>query len=162
MKLDPRSATIETSFEKIHYSDTEVKKGEQKYFMARGDAQRVWFTEMKDMLAAEYNSSLSLEDFIMLTDRLDAVLQKIRSTRNIIPPMIWCPRCKVRGRAATPKVSVRAAILALGRFGIAPEDEVKSLERQWKKYQKEQTLDRYGKKSVHSGSGPDNAGCHGE
>jgi hypothetical protein len=42
-------------------------------------------------------------------------------------------------------VSVRATILALGRFGIAPEAEVKLLEKRWKKYRESTGCDRHGK-----------------
>lgn len=48
----------------------------------------------------------------------------------------------VQGAAS---VSVRAAILALGRFGIAPEAEVKLLEKRWKKYRESTGCDRRGK-----------------
>jgi len=43
--------------------------------------------------------------------------------------MMTCPRCKVRQRAAAPRVSLRAMLLALGRFGIAGPVEVRALER---------------------------------
>ncbi|MBW2740649.1 MAG: hypothetical protein JRE64_17810 [Deltaproteobacteria bacterium] len=46
-----------------------------------------------------------------------------------------------------PKVSARATILALRRFGIAPNAEVKTLEKRWKKYSKENDLDIYGKRN---------------
>jgi hypothetical protein len=46
-----------------------------------------------------------------------------------------------------PSVSVRATILALGRFGIVAAAEVKSLEKRWAKHRKENSLDRNGKLS---------------
>src|SRR5262249_43950009 len=36
--------------------------------------------------------------------------------RQILPAMLWCPHCQARQRAAPPSVSVRATILALGRY----------------------------------------------
>jgi hypothetical protein len=42
-------------------------------------------------------------------------------------------------------VSVRATILALGRLGIAPEAEVRLLEKGWKKYRSATGCDRHGK-----------------
>jgi hypothetical protein len=45
-------------------------------------------------------------------------------------------------------VSVRAAILALGRFGITDRSMVKTLGKKWKHYQKEKSLDIYGHKAV--------------
>ena len=115
--------------------------------MPAGDAHRTWFPEMIEMLRMEWNSSMSVEELISLRDRLDATLQAIRIERNILPPMMWCPNCQKRHRSKPPKVSVRATILALRRFGIAPDAEVKTLEKRWKKYSKETDLDIYGKRN---------------
>jgi len=114
--------------------------------MASGDAQRIWFPEMIEMLREGWNSSMSCGDLISFCDRIDATLQRIRTEREILPPMMWCPTCQKRHRSAPPKVSVRATILALGRFRIALESEVKSLEKLWKKYMKEKDLNIYGRK----------------
>ncbi len=114
--------------------------------MASGDAQRIWFSEMIEMLREGWNSSMSCEDLISLRDRIDATLQRIRAEREILPPMMRCPTCQKRYRSASPKVSVRATILALVRFRIALESEVKSLEKLWKKYMKEKDLNIYGRK----------------
>lgn len=43
-------------------------------------------------------------------------------------------------------VSVRAAILALGQFRIAPPAEVKLLEKRWNKYRASTGCDLYGNK----------------
>ena len=114
--------------------------------MASGDAQRVWFSEMIEMLREGWNSSMSCEDLISLRNRIDATLQSIRAEREILPPMMWCPTCQKGQRSVPPKVSVRATILALGRFRIALETEVKSLEKLWKKYMKEKSPNIYGRK----------------
>ena len=116
--------------------------------MASGDAQRTWFPEMIEMLRKEWRSSLTLEELIKLRDSLDATLQFIRRSRKILPPRIWCQNCKQYQRAGSPKVSVRAIILALGRFDIANQQDVKTLEKNWKKYRNENDLDLYGKKNI--------------
>ena len=82
-----------------------------------------------------------------LRDRLDAMLQEIRISRRIQRPTMWCPVCKTQTQQAPPSVSVRAIILALGRFGIVAAAEVKSLEKRWAKHRKENSLDRKGKLS---------------
>ena len=56
----------------------------------------------------------------------------------------WCPVYNQRTQQAPPSVSVRAVIFALGRFGLASPAEVKSLEKRWAKYRKENGLDRNG------------------
>ena len=114
--------------------------------MASGDAQRTWFPEMVEMLGQTWSPSMSETEWITLRDRLDTTLQTIRSERNILPAMMSCPRCQARHRSAPPKVSVRAMILALGRFEIASAAEVKVLERQWKTYRRHHQLDRFGMK----------------
>jgi hypothetical protein len=113
--------------------------------MASGDASRTWFSEMVETLRQEWKSDLSWEQLFTLRDRLDAMLQDVRTSRRIQPPMIWCPVCKTRTRQAAPRVSVRATILAIGRFGIVAPAEMKSLEKRWANHRKENSLDRNGK-----------------
>jgi hypothetical protein len=52
-------------------------------------------------------------------------------------------------------VSVRAAILALGRFGIADRPMVKALEKKWKHYKKDKGLDNYGHQVAAGTASPD-------
>ncbi len=112
--------------------------------MASGDAQRTWFPEMIEMLNQTWSASMSANELLALRDRLDSTLETIRSERHILPAMMWCPNCQARHRSAPPKVSVRAMILALGRFGMASASEVKALEHRWNTYRKRNQLDRYG------------------
>ena len=112
--------------------------------MPAGDAQRIWFPELVEKLRKEWKPRLSLEEMISLRDSLDSILQAIRRERHILPPMMRCSRCGTRQRSAPPKVSVRAVILALQRFFIASESEVKSLDKQWRSFRKTNKLDQYG------------------
>ncbi len=114
--------------------------------MASGDAQRTWFPEMIEMLGQTWSPSMAEGEWLALRDRLDTTLQTIRSERHIVSAMMWCPHCQARHPSAPPKVSVRAMILALGRFGMASASEVKVLERRWSTYRKHHHLDRYGMK----------------
>jgi len=124
--------------------------------MASGDASRTWFSEMVETLRQDWKSELSWEQIFTLRDRLDAMLQAIRISRVIRPPSMWCPVCKRRTQQAPASVSVRATILALGRFGIVAAAEMKSLEKRWAKHRKENGLDRNGKpnQAVSTGSNP--------
>ena len=112
--------------------------------MASGDAQKVWFPEMIAMLRKAADPAMSVDAVLLLRDRLDATLQRIRSTRQILPAMMWCPHCQARHRAAPPGVSVRATILALGRYTRATASEVQALEKRWNRYRQQQQLDRDG------------------
>ena len=82
---------------------------------------------------------------ISLRDELDGMLQRIRTGRNIQTPIITCRRCGTTGRAAEPHVSVRALLLALGRFEIASKDQTRALEKAWAEYRKQHRLDIEGK-----------------
>mgnify|MGYP006267597995 CR=1 FL=1 len=113
--------------------------------MASGDASRTWFPELIGLLKKQWHPTMSWDDIILLRDRLNGTFQEIRSTRQIQTPMMWCPKCKAQHRGAQPRVSVRAMILALGRFSVANQSEVKRLEKDWEKYRKAHRLDLYGK-----------------
>jgi len=112
--------------------------------MASGDAQKVWFPELIAMVRQAGAPAMSMEALLRLRDRLDTILQTLRQTRQILPAMMWCPHCQARHRAAPPSVSVRATILALGRFTRATASEVQALEKQWNSYRRQHQLDRNG------------------
>jgi hypothetical protein len=100
---------------------------------------------MIETLRHEWAPGMTWDQLVALRDALDQALQQLRTTEGILPPMMNCPSCGKRHRAAPPTVSVRAMILAVGRFEIAPSTEVAELEKRWKKHQKAERLDRYGK-----------------
>ncbi len=125
--------------------------------MASGDAQKVWFAEMIETLRKAWYPAMPVEALLCLRDRLEQSLETIRRERNIQPAMMWCPGCKERHRAAPPRVTAHATIMALARFAIASEAEVKSLEKRWNSYRRHHQLDSYGKKTEavsHRESGP--------
>src|SRR6266851_91533 len=68
---------------------------------------------------------------ISLRDELEGMLHRIRVGRNIQTPIITCRRCGMTGPESEPHVSVRAMILALARFKIAPKDETRAMEKAW-------------------------------
>ena len=114
--------------------------------MASGDAQRVWFPELSAIVRQAGNPAMSMDALLRLRDRLDASLQTLRQTRHILPAMMWCPHCQAHHRAAPPRVSVRATILALGRFAAVAPTDVQALEKRWNRYRRQHQLDRYGQK----------------
>ena len=113
--------------------------------MTAGDAQRVWFPEMIERLRSQWHQDMSFDAFVELCDDLDATLQRLRSERHIRSPVFRCPRCGHFGEGAEPHVSVRAMILSLARFGIAPAGQTHDLEKSWAAYRKQNGLDLYGK-----------------
>jgi hypothetical protein len=79
-----------------------------------------------------------------LRDEFDDLLGRIRSTRHISNLVFKCPACGHIGRGADPHVSVRASILALGRFDVAAREPARVLEKAWSVYRKTAELDLYG------------------
>ena len=112
--------------------------------MASGDAQKVWFPELIAIVRQAGDTALSIDALLCLRDRLDTTLQTIWQTRQILPALMWCPHCQARHRAAPPRVSVRATVLALGRYTRATASEVQALEKQWNSYRRQHQLDRHG------------------
>lgn len=109
-----------------------------------GDRSRTWFPEMVEQVRQTWRRDLGIDEVIALARSLDRSLQSIRTERGIRPPMIRCPRCGTYGPAAARRVSVRATILAAGRFGITTRAEVKRLERSWRDHRSRRGLDLSG------------------
>ena len=97
--------------------------------MPAGDPQRTWFPQMIRRLRSEWHAEMPMAMLVDLRDTLDEMLHQIRRLGNIQTPIITCRKCGRTGHAAEPQVSVRAMILALARFEIAP----RSKSRLWKR-----------------------------
>ena len=113
--------------------------------MASGDRSRTWFPERIDTLRQSWRGDVGIDEVIALAQGLDGMLQNIRTEREIRPPTFRCPECGHRGPGGEPRVSVRATILAVGRFGIGDMAEVKRIERLWKQHRSAEKLDLYGR-----------------
>jgi hypothetical protein len=61
-----------------------------------GDAQRVWFPEMIDFLSTQWHRDMSFDAIVRLRDDLDGMLQRIRSERQIRPPVVQVPKMWAR------------------------------------------------------------------
>ncbi|MBK8335077.1 MAG: hypothetical protein IPL03_00190 [Sterolibacteriaceae bacterium] len=127
--------------------------------MAFGDRQRTWFPEMIEFLRADWRPEMSWAEIIALRDQLDDMLKGIRKSRNLQPvtTLALCPCCNEPLVQGAGGVSVRATILALNRFGIAPANVVKVLEKTWTKHRRETEIDLNGK-PPHSGAMHSTAG----
>jgi hypothetical protein len=99
-------------------------------------------------LRSTWHQGVPFNAVIELRDDLDHVLQRIRSERHIRRPIVRCPHCGHVGEGAEPHVSVRAMILSLARFGIAPAETAHALEKEWAAYRKQTGLDIYGKSTT--------------
>ena len=132
--------------------------------MPSGDGNRIWFPEMIEMLRSQWNASMAFPGFVELCERLDGALQQRRPIIGpSLPPGSRCPKCGriVKSSSGPYRISVRAAILALGRFGIASPELTKKLEKDWAKHRTEKRLDLYGRPVEEQTAGDqfDRPGC---
>ena len=102
---------------------------------------------MVEVLRADWRPQISWAEIIALRDQLDDMLKGMRKSPNLQPVTIstLCPCCNEPMVQGAGGVSVRATILALNRFAIAPVNEVKFLEKSWNKHRRETGIDLNGK-----------------
>ena len=96
-------------------------------------------------MRASWRPDLSWADVIELRQEMQTELDHIRASRAIRPPVSTCPKCGRTGPEAEPRVSVRAMLLALRRFGIESEEVVRRLDKAWAKHRATQALDLEGR-----------------
>src|SRR5688572_1725391 len=101
--------------------------------MAAGDGNRVWFPEMIETLRSGWSVGMPFPVLIELCSILDGMFQSRRPRGRRLPPGCRCPKCgRIVGSESQQRhrISVRATILSLRRFGIAsPEATKRSEER---------------------------------
>jgi hypothetical protein len=112
--------------------------------MSSGQAHTTWFPELKQILIDNWKTNLEILDQFKLVADLNTTLDQIRISRNIQPPMMWCPKCKERHRSKFISISITGLFYALKRFSIVDEIEFKELNRNWKNYSKKNNIDIYG------------------
>ena len=113
--------------------------------MAAGDAQRVWFAQMKDELKGWWRRDASWEEFTAFCQRMMEMRTAIRTERGIKAPMMYCPVCRERRRSDISGISVRSALFALLDAGAIGPEEFAELDRSWKRHQRSNGLSAYGK-----------------
>ena len=113
--------------------------------MAAGDAQRVWYPEMLGDLKTHWTLGMPWDDVIAFCQRMTIMRRELAVQKDIKPPMITCRKCGTRSRAAYPTVSVRSLIFALQKIGVVSAEEFKEMDRDWKRHQREDNLDGYGR-----------------
>jgi hypothetical protein len=112
--------------------------------MPAGERSQVWYPELVASLRSKWRSDLTWEAIIELREHLQGQLQDLRRQRSILPPIIRCTSCGATGPAAPPTISVRAMLLAVGRFRIEPTDVARQRERNWVRYRTKHRLDLVG------------------
>ena len=112
--------------------------------MPPGERHQVWYPELVARLRAEWRSDLSWDAIVALRGQLQAYLERYRAQRGIVPAEFRCPHCGTTAPGAPPVISVRALLLAVGRFEIDTREVVRRLERAWAAYRVQQGLNLVG------------------
>ena len=128
--------------------------------MPPGERSQVWYPELVALLRTEWRSELPWESVVQLRDRVQSQLEALRAQRGILPPVMRCAHCGATGGEAPPEISVRAMLLALGRFEIAAQGLVRQRERAWTRHRRERNLDLVGRPARPRGSVPPRAHRH--
>lgn len=109
---------------------------------------RVWFPEMLEKLKRYWKPSMPWGKVIAFCERMTVMRKELAMSKDIKPPMIHCFKCGTRARAAYPKISVRSLIFNLPKVDAATPEELKDIERDWKKFKRANGLDGYGRKKT--------------
>lgn len=113
--------------------------------MPTGQAQTIWFAELKIILKDRWTLELTIEEQFKLLSDLNGKLNRIRTDNNIQPAMMWCPNCKERHRSRFTKISITGLYFAILRFELSTDNEFKELRKKWKKISVDKKIDIYGK-----------------
>ncbi len=113
--------------------------------MPSGERNQIWFPEIIALLRRDWRPDASWDELIRLRGRLQAALDELRRTRGIVPQVVHCSRCDTSEPAAPPRISVRAMLISVRRFGLGDVAVVEQLERAWARHRRASRLDRYGR-----------------
>ena len=116
--------------------------------MPSGDALRVWFPEMLEILTAAWSPSTAWDELADLCSRLTELRNSLRHSRGLAAPLMKCPTCGCVSRAVLKDVSVSAALFALRKAGVLSDADFQRLDHEWKKHRAAQGLDAFGKKKA--------------
>ncbi len=112
--------------------------------MPIGQGHTIWFKELKEILKERWKDNLSISEHFIIVSELDNKLNQIRKDGNMVPPMMWCPKCKKRERSRFTGVSITSMYYTLKGMEIISEVEFKKLIKNWKAYSKLGKINTYG------------------
>ncbi len=114
--------------------------------MAAGDSQRAWFPEMINDLRKKWNPSMSWKECKELCDEMTEKRKRIKAKKGIKPIRGWCKHCQGYHIMEPAPISIRSLLFALKKISLIIDEEFKKLNSEWKKYQRINNRNAYGKK----------------
>jgi hypothetical protein len=112
--------------------------------MPAGDAQRAWFPEMLSELKPFWDNTPDWSAIIAFCDRMTSIRLSIWERQGIRGPIITCRSCGKKHAMTMPPVSPRSLIFALRKIDVITDDELKRLDKQWKRFRNDEKLDALG------------------
>ena len=110
------------------------------------DRAQTWFREVIAELRGSWRPDLPWNGVIELREKLQRTLDEVVALRDRAHAGAGS-RCSHCGGQMRPVVTVRAVLLALGRFGIESADTVRQLDKTWAKHRALHQLDMFGCRS---------------
>src|SRR5579859_4877050 len=122
--------------------------------MAAAASTRAWLPEMLEMLQKEWNSALSWEQFGALCERLTELRIKIRKERRIKGPRMFCCHCNAIHEMELGQVTIRSSLFALKKRGLLTDEELETLDDEWRRYRTKHRLDGSARKKAEQSAAP--------
>lgn len=113
--------------------------------MPAGDAQKAWFPEMLSELKITWVSQMSWEECADLCHKMTHFRESIWKNRDIKPAKKWCTNCQEYHDSHPAPISIRSLLFALKKIKAINDNELKELDKSWKKFRKKANLDAYGR-----------------
>ena len=98
--------------------------------MPAGAAQRVWYPEMLVELERFWSPDLPWNEVIAFCERMTVMRKELAVAKGIKPTTVRCPKCGTRDPNAYPIIS---------------DDELKTIDIDWKRYKRKHSLTATGK-----------------
>lgn len=111
--------------------------------MPATDRAQTWFREVIAELRASWSPGLPWDRVIDLREKLQRTLDEVVALRHRAHEGAGS-RCSHCGGQMRPVITVRAVLLALGRFGIESPEAVRLLDKAWAKHRALGRLDMFG------------------
>ncbi len=112
--------------------------------MPAGDAQRAWFPEMLSELRRFWDNEPDWREVVEFCEIMTSLRSSIRNQRGIRGPMMTCRNCGQKHAMTLPPISPRSLLFALQKTEIITDDELKQLDKEWKRFRKNENLDALG------------------